>query len=160
MVIRSVSRISRVRQEGLFCYREESSRFRAGCEEVGWQVVGSDRRSEEVSHWGQSTFLFSGGTLKKDSVLDQACTCMHAKLLHSCLTVHRYERKPARLFCSWDSLGKDAGMGCHALLQGIFLTQGSNPCLLHLMHCRRILSHCATWEAFFISTVCQYLGKD
>ena len=22
-------------------------------------------------------------------------------------------------------------MGCHCLLQGIFLTQGSNPCLLH-----------------------------
>ena len=26
------------------------------------------------------------------------------------------------------------GVGCHALLQSIFLTQGSNPCLLHLMH--------------------------
>ena len=25
-------------------------------------------------------------------------------------------------------------MGCHALLQGIFLTQGSNPCLLCLLH--------------------------
>ena len=25
-------------------------------------------------------------------------------------------------------------MGCHALLQGIFLTQGSNLCLLHLLH--------------------------
>ena len=25
-------------------------------------------------------------------------------------------------------------MGCHALLQGIFLTQGSNPHLLHLLH--------------------------
>ena len=24
--------------------------------------------------------------------------------------------------------------GCHFLLQGIFLTQGSNPCLLHLLH--------------------------
>ena len=24
--------------------------------------------------------------------------------------------------------------GCHALLQGIFLTQGSNLCLLHLLH--------------------------
>ena len=24
-------------------------------------------------------------------------------------------------------------MGCHSLLQGIFLTQGSNPCLLHLL---------------------------
>ena len=25
-------------------------------------------------------------------------------------------------------------MGCHFLLQGIFLTQGLNPCLLHLQH--------------------------
>ena len=25
-------------------------------------------------------------------------------------------------------------MGCHLLLQGIFLTQGSNPSLLHLLH--------------------------
>ena len=28
---------------------------------------------------------------------------------------------------SWDSPGKNAGVGCHALLQGIFLTEGSNP---------------------------------
>ena len=132
VVIRSVSRVSRVRQKRFFYYREESTRLRAGCEEVGWQVVGSDGRSEEVSHWGQSTFLFSGGTLKKDSVLDQAC--MHAKLLHSSDSVQRYELKPARLFCPWDSVGKDTGVGCHALLQGIFLTQGSNPCLLHLLH--------------------------
>ena len=26
------------------------------------------------------------------------------------------------------------GVGCHALLQGIFLTPGSNRCLLHLLH--------------------------
>ena len=30
-----------------------------------------------------------------------------------------------------DSPGKNTGVGCHFLLQGIFLTQGSNPCLLH-----------------------------
>ena len=36
---------------------------------------------------------------------------------------------PIRLFCPWDSSGKNTGMGCHALLQQIFLTQGSNPCL-------------------------------
>jgi len=30
-----------------------------------------------------------------------------------------------------DSLGKNPGVGCHALLQGIFPTQGSNPGLLH-----------------------------
>ena len=33
-----------------------------------------------------------------------------------------------------DSPGKNTGMGCHALLQGIFLTQGSNPCLLCLLY--------------------------
>ena len=30
-------------------------------------------------------------------------------------------------------------MGCRALLKGIFLTQGLNPCLLCLLHCRQIL---------------------
>ena len=35
-----------------------------------------------------------------------------------------------------DSLGKNTGVGCHALLQGIFLTQGSNP---GLPHCKQIL---------------------
>ena len=29
----------------------------------------------------------------------------------------------------WDSPGKNAGEGCDALLQGIFLIQGSNSCL-------------------------------
>ena len=28
--------------------------------------------------------------------------------------------------CPWDSPGKNAGVGYHALLQGIFTTQGSN----------------------------------
>ena len=30
----------------------------------------------------------------------------------------------------WSSLGKNTGLGCHFLLQGIFMTQGSNPGLL------------------------------
>ena len=34
-------------------------------------------------------------------------------------------------------LEKNTGVGCHFLLQGIFPTQGSNPCLLH---CRQTLS--------------------
>ena len=33
-----------------------------------------------------------------------------------------------------DSPGKNTGVDCHALLQGIFPTQGSNPCLLCLLH--------------------------
>ena len=35
--------------------------------------------------------------------------------------------------------GKGSGVGCHFLLQRIFLTQGSDPHLLCLLHCRRIL---------------------
>ena len=38
-----------------------------------------------------------------------------------------------RLLCLWDSPGKKTRVGCHALLQGIFLTQRSNPSLLHLL---------------------------
>ncbi|KAM7244171.1 hypothetical protein CapIbe_004779, partial [Capra ibex] len=34
---------------------------------------------------------------------------------------------PTRLLCPWDSSGKNAGVGCHSLLQGIFPTQGLNP---------------------------------
>ena len=37
-----------------------------------------------------------------------------------------------------DFPGKSTGVGCHALLQGIFLTQGLNPGLLH---CQQILYH-------------------
>ena len=39
--------------------------------------------------------------------------------------------QPARLLCSWDSPGKNTRVGCHVLLQGIFLTQGWNLGLLH-----------------------------
>ena len=33
-----------------------------------------------------------------------------------------------------NSPGKNTGVGCHFLLQGIFPTQGLNPGLLHLLH--------------------------
>ena len=42
--------------------------------------------------------------------------------------------QPARLLCPQESPGETIGMGCHALLQGIFPTQGSNPRLLSLLH--------------------------
>ena len=45
--------------------------------------------------------------------------------------VQPYEPQPARLLCPWDSPGKNTGVGCHVLLQGIFLTQESTePALL------------------------------
>ena len=35
---------------------------------------------------------------------------------------------------SWDTPDRNTAVGCHALLQGIFPTQGSNLCLLYLLH--------------------------
>ena len=44
--------------------------------------------------------------------------------------------KAPRLLYLWNSSGKYTGVSSHSLLQGIFLTQGSN---LGLLHCRQIL---------------------
>ena len=44
-----------------------------------------------------------------------------------------------RLLYPWDSPGKNLGVGCHFLLQGICPTQGWNLRLLRLLHCRWIL---------------------
>ena len=54
---------------------------------------------------------------------------------------------PARLLCPWDIPGKNTGVGCHSLLQGIFPTHGSNSSLLSLLYCKRILYPWATREA-------------
>ena len=51
-----------------------------------------------------------------------------------------------RLFRPWDFLGKNIGVRCHFLLQGIFLSWELNPCLLQLLHWHCILYHWATWE--------------
>ena len=58
---------------------------------------------------------------------------VHAQL---CLTLRSYGLYTARLLCPWDFPGKKTGVGCHFLLQGIFLTQGLN---LGLLHCRQTL---------------------
>ena len=45
-----------------------------------------------------------------------------------------YGLYPARLLCPWDSQGKNTGVGCHFILQGIFPTQGWNLHFLCLLH--------------------------
>ena len=49
-------------------------------------------------------------------------------------SLQRHGLQSARLLCPWDFPGKNSGVGCHFLLQGIFPTQESNPCLLNLLH--------------------------
>ena len=42
--------------------------------------------------------------------------------------------QPTRLLCPCNFPAKKIGVGCHFFLQGIFLTQGLNMCLLYLLH--------------------------
>ena len=56
-------------------------------------------------------------------------TCMHACILSPFSRVQL-----SRRLCPWDSADKTTGVGCHAVLQESFPTQGSNPCLLCLLH--------------------------
>ena len=70
-------------------------------------------------------------------------TCSVASVVSDSLRPYRLQ--PVSLLCPWDSSGKNTGVGCHALLQRVFLTQGSN---LGLLHCRQILYHWATREAY------------
>ena len=59
------------------------------------------------------------------------CKLLAVRVLYPC-TVLGY------LLYPWDFPGKNTGVGCHFVLQGIFLTQGSN---LHLLLGRQILYH-------------------
>ena len=54
--------------------------------------------------------------------------------------------QPARLLCAWDFPDKNTVVGCHFFVQGIFLTQGSNLCLL-------------SWQDFFFFLTIEPPGK-
>ena len=74
-------------------------------------------------------------------------SCRHPKSFQLCRTLR--PTGPARLLCPWDSLSKNTGEECHAHLQGIFPTQGSNLHLLCLLHLRWILYCWATGKPFY-----------
>ena len=65
------------------------------------------------------------------SALSTECVLSHSVVSDSGL-------EPTRLFCPWNSPGKNTGVGCHSLLQGSFPNHRLNQSLLP---CRQILHH-------------------
>ena len=61
------------------------------------------------------------------------CCCL---VTQSCPTLVTAWTVARHAVCPWDFPGRNTGVGCHFLLQGIFLTQGLN---FHLLHFGRIL---------------------
>ena len=66
------------------------------------------------------------------SIRMRMCVCVCAKSLQSCPTLcNCMDCSPPGSSAHGDSPGSNTAVGCHALLQGIFPTQGRN---LHLLH--------------------------
>ena len=86
--------------------------------------------------------------------------CVSCSVVSISLRLH--ELLPARLLHLWNFPGKNTQVACHFLLQGIFLTQGSNPCLLHLLNYRKVLYHLSYQGSFHLGCfyIFSILGKN
>ena len=115
----------------------------------GLQSMGSHR----VGHdWSDLAVAVAATVLNRLSQIhaiqskDKVCVCMlscfsHAWLFATLWTV------ACQAPLSMESPGKNTGVGCHALLQGIFLTEGLDPSLFSCIG-RQAFYHLSTiWEA-------------
>ena len=103
-------------------------------------IKGQNKNHNHVKYWSYPTLhchfhmteIFHQLYSIKDrswslvTTLFFACVCL---VTQSWLRLHGLY--PARLLCPWNLPGKNTGVGCHALLQGIFPTQGLKQVLPH-----------------------------
>ena len=75
-----------------------------------------------------------------------------AQLLQSYLTLCDPRTVARQAPLSWDTSGKNTGVGYHALLQRIFPTQWLNPCPRQFLLCRWVLYHWAIRKAPIYTT--------
>ena len=108
---------------------------------LSFSWMAHSERSQSPCFENTHTALWRG--LCEEQISVCVCVCVHAHALS--LSVVSDSVTPwtvaNRLLCLWDSPGKNTGLGCHFLLQGIFPTQELNPCLLHWQVDSSPLSH-------------------
>ena len=97
-----------------------------------------DVHSSIIHNWRdmKTTYVFIDRWIKKvrcTHTCVSLCVCVYVIYLSitcgavlSCSitadSLRTHGLQPARLLCPWESPGKNTGVGCHALLQGIFPT--------------------------------------
>ena len=105
-----------------------------------WVVKGTRTYYGEGNTWGRTLYNSEEPSAVGEKWLIfcvvPCCAVLSRSVVFDSLWPHGLW--PARLLWPWDFPGKNTGVGCHTLLQGIFPTQGWNPCL---PHCRWILYH-------------------
>ena len=117
------------------------------------------RDSQRNKHWSGDHLLTafsalvchflwasSWSSLSDDKLYMRMCVCMRwsRSVMSDSLQIHGLY--PTRLLSPWDFPGKNTEVGCHFLLQGIFLTQGSNP---GLPRCRQTL-YCLSYQGSYL----------
>ena len=117
---------------------------------TGWpQSPGICCLSVELDVWDRVSAESSPSEVSRETFCLCLPSCCLLLFSHSVMSdsLRPHGLSPTRLLCPWHFPGKSTGVSCHFLLQGIFPTQGSNPCLLH---CRRILHRWATRKAHLL----------
>ena len=79
-----------------------------------------------------SPFIYNASKMLEIFYISFVLVCSVASIVFDSL--RSYGLQPTMLLCPWDSPGKNTKVGCHFLLQGIFLTQGSNLHFLCLLN--------------------------
>ena len=75
----------------------------------------------------------------------------------SCQTLVTPGTISLQIFCLWDFPGKNTGVGCHFLLQGIFLELGSNPRFLQWQADSLPWNHQGSPRSQITDSYCQYM---
>ena len=99
---------------------------------ISWQIDGETMETVRDFNLSVSKIPADGGCsheIKRRLLLGRKTMTNLGSILKS-----RDITLSAKVLCPWASLGKNTGAGCHALLQGIFPTQGLNFHLLSLLH--------------------------
>ena len=130
---------------------------------------------DETVPWGIQVGK-SASTNQPQETIPGSCFCLSCKFLlskyihivcmraQSCLTLQPFGLQHTRLLCPWDSPGKNTGgLPFPSPKGGIFLTQRSNPCLLHLLHWQADslpLSHLGSSKYIHLAYIQIHIDRD
>ena len=110
--------------------------LRRGSHSSVWHVlIGFQGHRGVISAWLGALWLVGSVRLGTPKHLPSTGNCP-CSVAQSCLTRDPVDCSPPGSSVRGDSPSRNARVGCHGLLQGIFPTQGSNP---GPPHCRQIL---------------------
>ena len=100
-----------------------------GLQSMGSQRVNTTQQLKSDNKNPQASGIYPRDERIFQNLQINQCDSVSCSVVSDSVTPHGLQ--PSKLLCPWDSPGKNAEVGCHSLLQGIFPTQGSNPGLLH-----------------------------